>query len=135
MGVVPDDFTVLRPDVVWCFWRLRIERARRIRLEFTFIPTVRRHRNKVCRIKPRPCAIRRGANAASPSRRVQFDSLNVHTGFCRVAIYDCGLNCRGANGRRELNFIRKFDDGLGALTVGRGGTGHRISRENEKYLP
>jgi hypothetical protein len=85
----------------------------------------------------------------------KFDSLNVHTGFCRVAIYDCGLNCRGANGRRELNFIRKFDDGLGSgpfLVVpsnpftgdwDEGRSDRRPwryrppykSRENEKYLP
>ena len=130
-----DDFTVLCPNVVRCFWRFGIERARGIRLEFAFIPLftdaeIKRPRQNDGRAPFIGMPMRHDLRASW-----KFGSLNVHTRFCWVAIYYRVLRRSGAYGRFELNFIWQFDDRLGALTVDRGTAGYRTSRENEKYLP
>ena len=59
----------------------------------------------------------------------------LNLGLCLVAIRHSGPRYRRAHGRFELNFIRKFYDRLGGLTVAFGCPSHRTSRENDKYLP
>ena len=113
------DFTVLRPAEVWCFGRFRIKRARGISFEFAFIPLFANTEIKCPRQN-----YGRTPFVGVPMRhdlraRCELGSLNVHTGFCWVAIQDRVLCWRWAHRRFEFNFIRKFNDGLCTLTIGR----------------
>src|SRR5205823_6766282 len=86
-----DDLAIFRPDVVWRLWRFRIERARRIGLEFAFVPLFA------------DTEIQRSGQDHSGAPLVwvpmrhdlgswwKLGSLNIHAGLCRVAVQHRGL--------------------------------------------
>src|SRR5262245_31421976 len=129
-----DDLTVFRPDVVWRLWRFRIERASGIGLEFAFVPLfadteIQRSRQDHSRAPLVWMPMRHDLGA-----RWKFDSLNVHTGLCWVAVQDCGLRSR-AYRCLELDLIWNFDDGLGALSVDRRSPSRRTGGKSQGCVP